>query len=299
MQCQCWIKSKSRYCRLPAVGEFCVTHSSERVPCPVDSSHTVAASKLAAHILICNATKDATALKNEAWYVENVNGGGSGTNGTLSLDDVKVEELSVAPRQYGHELQAAAIVALIPREGAFIDLGGGRGGLAAAVRSAFPDAPVAVVERASRRYKFKIPNSLRVRCDLRHVDLAAIYPTMPLVGVAKHLCGAATDLALKALVTSNATAIVIATCCHHACTWDDYVGRATVDNDAFRTAVRHASWATMPTNDQKRTFGRRSKRLVDQGRLAYLQAHGFTALLRPYCDASLSPENMVIQAWRA
>lgn len=296
-KCQCshWITSKARYCRLAAVGDYCVTHSSERVACPVDPSHTVAASKLAAHVLICNATKDATALRKELWYVENINGGGSGRDGSLTLDDVQVEEVAVAPRRHCHDLQAAQIVKLIPCEGAFVDLGGGRGGLAAAVRAAYPDAPVIVVERASRRYKYKID---RIRCDLRHVHLAAVFPTN-LVGVAKHLCGAATDLALKALVTSNATAVVIATCCHHACNWDDYVGRATVDHDAFDTAVRHASWATSPACDDKRTFGRRSKRLIDRGRIAYLQAHGFTALLRPYCDASLSPENIVIQAWRS
>jgi hypothetical protein len=47
-----------------------------------------------------------------------------------------------------------------------------------------------------------------------------------LVVIAKHLCGAGTDLALKSLEPINqVSACVMATCCHGACTWDDYVGR--------------------------------------------------------------------------
>lgn len=48
-----------------------------------------------------------------------------------------------------------------------------------------------------------------------------------LVVIAKHLCGAGTDLALRSLrdVSPQVDACVMATCCHGVCTWDDYVGR--------------------------------------------------------------------------
>ena len=63
------------------------------------------------------------------------------------------------------------------------------------------------------------------------------------VALGKHLCGAATDLTLRALATSCLTcdtpssaaphnpslhslkSIGIALCCHHACNWRDYVGK--------------------------------------------------------------------------
>ena len=73
----------------------------------------------------------------------------------------------------------------------------------------------------------------RVRCDLAHVDIRKALDThgrhehsSKTVVIAKHLCGAGTDLALKSL--RNLALIdgcVFATCCHGLCNWNDYVGR--------------------------------------------------------------------------
>jgi len=73
----------------------------------------------------------------------------------------------------------------------------------------------------------------RVKCDLAHVDMSTTLQTQlgsgnpsKTVVIAKHLCGAGTDLALKSL--RNAGVIdgcVMATCCHGLCTWNEYVGR--------------------------------------------------------------------------
>jgi tRNA:m4X modification enzyme len=44
--------------------------------------------------------------------------------------------------------------------------------------------------------------------------------------VAKHLCGAGTDLALRSLrEVRNIHACLFATCCHGVCSWNDYVGQ--------------------------------------------------------------------------
>jgi tRNA:m4X modification enzyme len=46
------------------------------------------------------------------------------------------------------------------------------------------------------------------------------------IGVSKHLCGGATDLALRCLSaasTSSVGGVLIALCCHHRCTRDTYV----------------------------------------------------------------------------
>jgi len=57
--------------------------------------------------------------------------------------------------------------------------------------------------------------------------------------IAKHLCGVATDLALRALTDLDARSAVssrglcMATCCHHACQWNDYVGRTWLQQCGF------------------------------------------------------------------
>lgn len=52
------------------------------------------------------------------------------------------------------------------------------------------------------------------------------------VGVGKHLCGVATDFALRALLEHNPTVplagICIAPCCHFRCSWRAYVGKKTM-----------------------------------------------------------------------
>lgn len=77
----------------------------------------------------------------------------------------------------------------------------------------------------------------RIKCDLAHVHMSTALPFLTKhsekksrsIVVAKHLCGAGTDLALKSLrdvVRSGAVdGCVMATCCHGLCTWKDYVGR--------------------------------------------------------------------------
>lgn len=77
----------------------------------------------------------------------------------------------------------------------------------------------------------------RIKCDLAHVHLpTALKSTnegetqssrQNIVVVAKHLCGAGTDLALKSLqpISHRVAGCVFATCCHGVCNWDDYVGR--------------------------------------------------------------------------
>eukprot|EP00978_Attheya_sp_CCMP212_P021562 scaffold63114_cov60-Attheya_sp.AAC.1 len=78
----------------------------------------------------------------------------------------------------------------------------------------------------------------RIKCDLSHVDIPSAlkepiqnHPEEKigksnLVVVAKHLCGAGTDLALKSLRDlGDIRCCIMATCCHGVCNWNDYVGR--------------------------------------------------------------------------
>ena len=76
-------------------------------------------------------------------------------------------------------------------------------------------------------------NWCRVCCDVSHVNLPVVldnndkYKKAKILVIAKHLCGAGTDLALKSLIPirHKINACLIATCCHGICSWQHYVGR--------------------------------------------------------------------------
>ena len=250
------------------------------------------------------------------------------------------EENSLATRAERHVRQGAKIASLLEksitqclrddgkgppqRETALmiVDLGGGRGGLAASCRERFPGAALRVVDREARRYKFDHAlrgggDFERIRCDLLHLNLRKVGEDCDLAGVAKHLCGAATDMALRALVDDPRTKYVaIATCCHHRCDWDKYVGRDYLRDhnrgrQQFQAMAKLSSWFSAPgfseedttaeathTRRKKQILGRRCKRFIDAGRVHYLKRHGFQAKQITYCHTSLSPENVIIIATR-
>ncbi len=152
-----------------------------------------------------------------------------------------------------------------------------------------------LVER--RAYRMKAERSLRrlprvtclrLRCDVADLDLAAApLPPVPphtdcadaavaaaepgadatevhqrqrpVVVIAKHLCGAGTDVALRcAARCAGARAagagavrlagVAVAPCCHHACRWSSFCGKralraAGIGPLQFALATRMASWA--------------------------------------------------------
>jgi len=236
---------------------------------------------------------------------------------------------------------------LIPRHIAenavFIDVGSGRGCLAAAVRSLYPDAPLLLIDHDARRNKFdrhlRRSDFSRIKCDLKDLNLQGIpflQEKTKIVAIAKHLCGAATDYALKAITSFHGriSAIAIATCCHHRCHWDQYVGRDYLPNPSyFHSAVKYAPWSNIEEkhsphqNHQERLssqereeesathnddlfvlgdnttsrfskciLGRRCKHVIDRGRLEYLRNFGYNVRLEPYCPRSISPENSCLLA---
>ena len=95
---------------------------------------------------------------------------------------------------------------------------------------------------------------------------AAALPKVALLG--KHLCGPATDFALRAAVTQlrlshaeggeedggqgrvhSLSGLAIATCCHHCCCWSDFCGKAEFLNlgftaDEFEVVSQASAWAT-------------------------------------------------------
>lgn len=85
-------------------------------------------------------------------------------------------------------------------------------------------------------------------------------PPVRRVAIAKHLCGCATDFALRSMVLAagdggNADSavmrgVMIATCCHHKCTWNAYVNQPFMERLGFGAAeftllTLLSSWATV------------------------------------------------------
>ena len=93
----------------------------------------------------------------------------------------------------------------------------------------------------------------RIQCDLKDLDLRAALEAgwgRALV-VGKHLCGGATDFALRAAGALGGEAlcgIAIAPCCHHRCTWQAYVAREVltecgISQDDFQLVSWMSGWA--------------------------------------------------------
>ena len=61
---------------------------------------------------------------------------------------------------------------------------------------------------------------------------SAPWPPERLVACAKHLCGGATDIALRSLKAARAIGVTIcvATCCHHRCDAESYVNKSFLES---------------------------------------------------------------------
>ncbi|XP_061894332.1 tRNA:m(4)X modification enzyme TRM13 homolog [Entelurus aequoreus] len=200
-----------------------------------------------------------------------------------------------------HLKQQASIVAhletlgLLGRGRCFVEFGAGRGKLSHWIHEALKtteqpadldDLQLLLVERSSTRFKVDGKHQdagvefARLQIDIQHLDLSKVpllERRLPLVGVGKHLCGAATDLALRCLLETPAPqrgpprkrlktsdespgpcaspgpaavlGLAVALCCHHRCEWRHYVGQQFFSDlglgpAEFSGFCRMSSWAT-------------------------------------------------------
>ena len=108
-----------------------------------------------------------------------------------------------------------------------MEYGAGKAGLSSFIAtSANKGSSFIFIEREGRRNKkdyeikqlgFPVRRELM---DIKDFDLSKIDEALSVVGVAKHLCGGATDLSLTSLMSvgrDRMKGLAIATCCHHRC----------------------------------------------------------------------------------
>ncbi|XP_053616462.1 tRNA:m(4)X modification enzyme TRM13 homolog [Plodia interpunctella] len=243
-------------------------------------------------------------------------------------------------RQTSSLLHMMETAGLVRDHTCYVELGAGKGLVSyylwQAWCSAGSDSTGLLLDRAALRHKRdnKLPaRVVRVRADLAHVALErvpAVRARPGVVGVAKHLCGAATDLALhcmtSAAVLHKTRGLAMATCCHHRCDPHVYLGREQlrelgVTDEDFNVILGIVSWATcgdgrprekraeteeetdreLVANDaemrrQRALTGRKAKSLLDWGRAAALRGKGFNVDLVIFVPDSVSPENLAIVA---
>ena len=118
-------------------------------------------------------------------------------------------------------------------KGDFVEYGAGKAGLSSFIGpKAEKGSTFILIEREARRKKQDKNiraaghDTRRETMDIKDFDLSYFNESKPdVIGVAKHLCGGATDLTLISFKQANKQmkGISIATCCHHACDLKTYV----------------------------------------------------------------------------
>ncbi|CAI2366644.1 unnamed protein product [Moneuplotes crassus] len=142
-------------------------------------------------------------------------------------------------------------------------------------------------------------------------------PNIKIVGIAKHLCGGATDLAIHSLTQSPLTyGVIIATCCHQRCDERTYVNIDYLNELGFKKdyekswLFKTTSWAvsgayridkaaeddSISKNSLRKTVtGYKAKRILELGRAMILKKKcNLKVSLKQYCSKIESPENMLL-----
>lgn len=215
----------------------------------------------------------------------------------------------------------------------FIDLGAGKGNLSYWLSKAILDdkienSKVLVIDRASHRHKRD--NLIRetgvvdrLRVDIGDLDMKELdfCPSTSIVGVSKHLCGRATDFALRCIINGNSGNIktkgfLICVCCHHQITFDSFLGRdwivkQGVDRKVFNLITKMVSWTTCGDGKsrehhkevgvncdekikERELVGWKCKRLLDFARAEYMRDQGYDAKLCFYVEKEQTLENVCI-----
>ncbi|XP_060797199.1 tRNA:m(4)X modification enzyme TRM13 homolog isoform X2 [Neoarius graeffei] len=311
-RCGFYVAKKKRYCKMVAGNgrKFCGEHGNadphcerKRIPCPLDPKHTVFEDSLVKHLKKCNSKEKPKPV----YYVKDINAG-SVTEEENATDEVSIAERSKEeldgliqklktavkglntepdtsllshpalnealndPKNgnfaFKHLKQQASILGnmealdLLGSKRCYVEFGAGKDGKHKNTDSTFD----------------------RLQVDIQHLDLSRVpflqEKRLPVIAVGKHLCGAATDLALRCLFERSAkdhepptkrlklqegseevmhgsesskevvvSGLAVALCCHHRCDWRHYVGKdffreRGLGATEFSAFQRMSSWAT-------------------------------------------------------
>ncbi|XP_036971197.1 tRNA:m(4)X modification enzyme TRM13 homolog isoform X2 [Acanthopagrus latus] len=385
-RCGFFLEKKKRFCKMIVSRgrRFCGEHatmeegSSRRIVCPLDPKHTVSEDKLDKHLKKCNSREKPRPV----YYVENINSGPADGDDTLqqvSLSEqsrTQLESLLDKLKTAATGLQCDEEDRVLSHPALQEELNNPKNG---------DSAHKHLKQQVDGKHHGVGVEFERLQVDIQHLDLSKVplltQKKLPLVGVGKHLCGAATDLALRCLLetpglrqetgpprkrlkTSEPAGpesavpaalpgpgpdpdprlhpgpvqgLAVALCCHHRCEWRHYVGQKFflqrgLGAEEFSAFCRMSSWATCglrpttqdppprdPTSQrgdeeehepaeetdavngflsaaEREQVGRLCKRLIDGGRIHFLQTRGFDSRLSRYVNSRVTPENVLLTA---
>ncbi|MCP9262974.1 Mediator of RNA polymerase II transcription subunit 31 [Dirofilaria immitis] len=349
-KCRMLVKSGQKYCGEHAI---CDELNKDRIICPNDPKHTVNKSQLQKHLSSrCNSR-----LFKKPWIIKNFNLTGFSNEVELwyrPADDELLRMGKIVERIYDQianniadsflkndyvENYAAEHVRIADllnnhKRWCMIEFGAGKAQLSYWMAKIAPKCRFLLIEKKGSRNKFdnKILMELdgvfleRLRCSVEHLDLSKIdfiRNVDNIVAVCKHFCGVATDFGIRCLMNGvksglNICGFVLAPCCYHKITYEQYVGQAFLkshgicSSDEF-AALRHIStWAVcgFPGREfgsagnsvgihvfgfsEKKLLGRKAKAVLEFGRVIELQKFGYDVSLHRHVEEAVSPENFLI-----
>ncbi|ACO65515.1 predicted protein [Micromonas commoda] len=237
------------------------------------------------------------------------------------------------------------------RSPAYVELGAGRGYLSHFLMDAYGPNDLVLVER--RAYRFKAERNIRggtsvgggragtsgdgsapasapgaspgtkverLRVDIKDLDIAGVEAVKgrDVVVTGKHLCGSATDLALRCCLANTnggcdgdkssaaacrVTGVALATCCHHRSDWRSYVNKPFLRDlgfgrDDFPRLARMSSWACdgaapgvgsvkrprSPTGDVDEDEHQQPIEEADDGEMSKAEKHEIGGMIKTLID---------------
>jgi len=234
----------------------------------------------------------------------------------------------------------------------FVELGCGRGYLSAMAGYAWQkDVHVVLVDReparnkADKHLRENGSGVTRIRADIGHLWLPAVLPEdgvngggggesgepprRPFVAASKHLCGAATDYALRCCVNASRAAdmqgLAIAACCRHLCDFHSYANRPLMERLGFSENDFHVmsymcAWpgsikggrqagvtrdveaegppaaGELMSHAEKLRIGNLAIQVIDLGRVLWLEEQGMRAKIVKFVHEEETAENRLLLA---
>jgi len=226
-----------------------------------------------------------------------------------------------------HQLQIESLASLVERRGLLADhriveLGAGKG-LLGGVLAALSDTKAVALDR--RRAPTTTYNDAHIVADVEKCDIEAVVGATSgekILLVAKHLCGSASDAAVRAAVKlgPRRASLVLAPCCHPQIAWETYAGRAWLEGhgigaEAFgvlrdvvratraprpedRLFLRSGDRGTLDARESRRV-GVVARRAIEEGRRRALIDAGFAVQVVRYAPFEVTPDRFVLIAVEA
>eukprot|EP01084_Bolivina_argentea_P165103 286899_1 len=204
-----------------------------------------------------------------------------------------------------------------------LELGGGKASFGSMLHYFYNEESKFVIIDINSNFRHKEDNRLenlnnicRIQCGLQHCEMSKIKHINDnkrrIFVISKHLCGAATDFGLRAVLNDkyiknmNIGVVAIALCCRGKCSLEtycnvNYLKSIGVEQNKFDLIRKMTTWEIDGNKNDKghMEIGKICRRLIDEGRVQFLKQNGFDNVkLVKYVDANVTKENVLLLASR-